>query len=134
MDALVGLKNFLSIINDNWTLIIVIIGLLIALGRKLKSFVSLSNDEKIVIAKKQVSASILKRITDAEQDYNNWVKAGEIKRSQVIMKIFEDYPILNNITNQEEVIEWIDLEIKNALKTLRTIMEENEKANMEQSG
>ena len=104
MDALIGVKNFLSFLNDNWTLIIVIAGLCVALGRKVKSYISLSNDEKIEIAKTQISESILKMITDAEKDYDDWVNAGAIKRSQVIKKIFEDYPILNNMTNQEEVI------------------------------
>ena len=131
MDALIGVKNFLSFLNDNWTLIIVIAGLCVALGRKVKSYISLSNDEKIEIAKTQISESILKMITDAEKDYDDWVNAGAIKRSEVIKKIFEDYPILNNMTNQEEVIKWIDTEINNALKTLRTIVEENSKRDKE---
>ena len=131
MDALIGVKNFLSFLNDNWTLIIVIAGLCVALGRKVKSYISLSNDEKIEIAKTQISESILKMITDAEKDYDDWVNAGAIKRSQVIKKIFEEYPILNNMTNQEEVIKWIDTEINNALKTLRTIVEENSKRDKE---
>ena len=133
MDALVGLKNFLSIVNDNWTLIIVIAGICIALKKKVKSYLSLSDNEKIDIAKQQISESMLKMITDAEEDYDSWVKAGEIKRSQVIKKIFEDYPILNNVTDQDSLIKWIDAEIKDALKTLRVIIEENSKLNMEQS-
>lgn len=133
MNALVGLKNFLSIVNDNWTLIIVIVGICIALKKKVKSYLSLSDNEKIDIAKQQISESMLKMITDAEEDYDSWVKAGEIKRSQVIKKIFEDYPILNNVTDQDSLIKWIDTEIKDALKTLRVIIEENSKLNMEQS-
>jgi hypothetical protein len=125
MNILTGIKNFLSFINDNWTLIIVIIGLAIAVYKKVKAYFSLSTDEKVAIAKKQISESILKMITDAEEDYENWVKAGEIKRSEVIKKIFDDYPILNNVTNQEELISWIDSEINNALKTLRAIIQEN---------
>lgn len=130
MNILVGVRNFLSLVNDNWTLIIVIIGLCIAIIKKIKSYISLTNDEKIEIAKKQISSSILKMITDAEEDYDSWVKAGEIKRSQVIKKVFADYPVLNNVANQDEIIEWIDEEIKTALKTLRAIIEENSKENI----
>ena len=108
-----------------------IIGLCIAITKKIKSYISLTNDEKIEIAKKQISSSILKMITDAEEDYDSWVKAGEIKRSQVIKKVFADYPVLNNVANQDEIIEWIDEEIKTALKTLRAIIEENSKENIE---
>ena len=131
MNILTGVRNFLSLVNDNWTLIIVIIGLCIAITKKIKSYISLTNDEKIEIAKKQISSSILKMITDAEEDYVSWVKAGEIKRSQVIKKVFADYPVLNNVANQDEIIEWIDEEIKTALKTLRAIIEENSKENIE---
>ena len=35
------------------------------------------------------------------------------------------YPILSQITNQDEVIAWIDNEIDNALKEMRKIFEEN---------
>lgn len=128
-----GIQNFLSLINDNWTSIMVIIGLILAIYRNAKVYFSKSNDEKIAIAKAQLRERMLKMITDAEEDYDSWVKAGEIKRSQVIKKIFEDYPILNNVTDQDSLIKWIDTEIKDALKTLRTIIEENSKLNMEQS-
>ena len=39
---LVGIKNFLELINQNWTLITVIIGLGILVFNKIKSYLSLS--------------------------------------------------------------------------------------------
>lgn len=127
VNALTGIKNFLQLINDNWMLIIAIIGLLIGLYQKIKKFLSLTTEEKIVTAKEQVRAAILKLITDAEMDYHDWVKAGEIKRSQVIKQIYADFPILNKVQNQDELIAWIDVEIDNALKTLRKVIEDNDK-------
>lgn len=120
-----GIKNFLQFVNDNWTTIIIIISLCIALYQKIKNYVSKSNDEKIAVAKKQVQEVILKLISDAEVDYNEWVKAGSIKRAQVIKKIFEDYPVLAKVTDQTALIEWIDETIDNALKTLREIVAMN---------
>ena len=125
MNILNGLKNFLQLINDNWTTIIVIIGLIIAIAKKGKDFFCKSDEEKIEIAKKQISVYILKLISDAECDYNEWVKAGSIKRSQVIAQIFAEYPILSKVTNQEELIAWLDDTINEALKELRKIVEEN---------
>lgn len=125
MIILNGLKNFLQLINDNWTVIIVIAGLVLAITKKAKDFLSKSDEEKIQIAKEQISASMLKWISDAEVDYNEWVKAGSIKRSQVIAKIFNDYPILSQVTDQETLIKWIDDTINEALKELRKIVEEN---------
>lgn len=127
MDILNGIKNFLSFINDNWTTILVIIGLVLALWKKIESYSKLSTDKKIEIAKKQISENILKLITQAEKDYAEWEKAGSIKRSEVISEIYKEYPILAKVVNQEELVKWIDEQIDNALPTLRDIIKENEK-------
>lgn len=127
MDILNGIKNFLSLINDNWTTILVIIGLALALWKKIESYLKLSTDKKIEIAKKQISENILKLITQAEKDYAEWEKAGSIKRSEVISEIYKEYPILAKVVNQEELVKWIDEQIDNALPTLRDIIKQNEK-------
>lgn len=130
MDILNGIKNFLSLINDNWTTILVIIGLLLALWKKFESYSKLSTEKKIEIAKKQISENILKLITQAEKDYAEWEKAGSIKRSEVISEIYKEYPILAKVVNQEELVKWIDEQIDNALPTLRDIIKENEKSDV----
>ena len=127
MDILNGIKNFLSFINDNWTTILVIVGLALALWKKIESYSKLSTDKKIEIAKKQISENILKLITQAEKDYAEWEKAGSIKRSEVISEIYKEYPILAKVVNQEELVKWIDEQIDNALPTLREIIKQNEK-------
>lgn len=121
-----GLKNFLSFMNDNWTTIVVIISLLIALYQKIRSFISKSNEEKIASAKAQIKEIVLKFITDAEIDYEHWNKTGSIKRSQVIQKIFEEYPILAKAVDQKAVIAWIDEFIDESLKELRKVLAEGE--------
>ena len=40
-------------------------------------------------------------------------------------EIYEEYPILNRIQNQDDLIQWIDEQINEALKTLRKIIESN---------
>lgn len=127
MDILNGIKNFLSLINDNWTTILVIVGLALALWKKIESYSKLSTDKKIEIAKKQISENILKLITQAEKDYAEWEKAGSIKRSEVISEIYKEYPILAKVVDQEELVKWIDEQIDNALPTLRDIIKQNEK-------
>lgn len=127
MDILNGIKNFLSLINDNWTTILVIIGLALALWKKIESYSKLSTDKKIEIAKKQISENILKLITQAEKDYAEWEKAGSIKRSEVINEVYREYPILAKVINQEELVKWIDEQIDNALPTLMDIIKQNEK-------
>lgn len=121
-----GIKNFLQFANDNWTTIIIIISLGIALYQRIKSYVSKSNKTKIDIAKKQIKEIVFKLISDAEDDYYNMISAGSIKRSQVIKKIFDDYPILSKVTDQEGLIKWIDEIICESLAELREIVAKNE--------
>lgn len=124
-NALYAVQNFLQLVNDNWTVIIVIVALLISIGKKAKEFFSKSDDEKIAIAKKQVQETMLKLITDAEIDWQDYKKSGSVKRAQVIEEIFEKYPILSKVTDQEELIAWIDETIDDALKTMREVFTEN---------
>lgn len=125
MIVLNGIKNFLELIEQNWTIIVVIVGLAIAVGKKAKDYFNKSDEEKIEIAKMQIQEIILKLISDAEADYEEWKKAGSIKRSQVIEEIFIEYPVLSKAVDQEELIGWIDEIIDKALITLREIVEEN---------
>ena len=125
MSILDGVKNFLEFVNENWTTIVVIIGLIIAIAKKGVAFFSKSDEEKIAIAKKQIQETVLKLITDAEENYNEWKQAGSIKRAQVIDELFANYPILSKVTNQEDLIKWIDDVIDESLITLREIVENN---------
>lgn len=122
---LIGIKNFLELINQNWTLITVIIGLVILVIKRIKNYISLSEQEKIDLALEQIRVTALKMVTDAECAYEDWVKAGAIKRSEVINEIFEKHPILNKVTDQEALIKTIDEIIDDALVEMRKIIEEN---------
>lgn len=118
-----GIKNFLQIINDNWVTICVIISLAISAFQKIKGFIQKSDAEKIAIAKKQIRETMLKMVSDAEADYDEWNKSGKIKRSQVIKKIYEMYPVLAKAVDQEGLTAWIDAEIDASLGTLNTLIE-----------
>lgn len=126
MNIFVGIRNFLEIVNENWTSILIIISLLVAIYKKTKDYFNQSNSEKVEVAKAQITEIILKLISDAEIDYETWNKAGSIKRSQVIKQIYTDYPILSKVIDQEAIIAWIDETIDNSLKTLRKIVSENQ--------
>lgn len=120
-----GLQKFLQLLNDNWTSILVCIGLVIGIVKKTQDYMSKSQDEKIEIAKKQIQTTILKMISDAEVDWQEWSEAGSIKRAQVIKQIYEEYPILSKVVDQKALIEWIDEKIDSALDTLREIVKTN---------
>ena len=125
MIILDGITKFLTFVNDNWVLITTAVGLALAVGNKVREYLNKSKEEKIEIAKAQINEVMLMLVTEAECDWREWQKCGEVKRAQVIDQVFAMYPILSQITNQEEVISWIDSAIDDALKTMRKIFEEN---------
>lgn len=125
-----GVYNFLTFVNNNWMMIAAIIVLIVAIFKKFKAFFSKSQEEQIEIAKAQISEVMLKLVTKAEQDWLEWQKAGGIKRSQVIDQIFAMYPILSQVSNQEEIIAWIDDAIDTALEEMRVIFEQNKVAKL----
>lgn len=121
-----GLQKFLQILNDNWTSILVCAGLIVGIVKKTQDYMSKSQEEKIELAKKQIQTTILKMISDAEVDWQEWSKAGSIKRSQVIKQIYDEYPILTKVVDQDALIKYIDEQIDGALDTLREIVKTNE--------
>ena len=133
MNILNGIQNFLMLVNEHWTEIIVIIGLALVLYKRVKDYLGKTNEEKIEIAKAQIKETVLRLVTDAEMDYKEWVKAGAVKRAQVVEEIFMMYPILAKVTNQKELVAWIDDIIDEALETLREIFAENESQEAEAS-
>ena len=120
-----GIQNVLQYINDNWTAIVIILSLIIALYQKIKAFLQTSNEQKIENAKKQISESMLKWVSDAEFDYADLMKAGSVKRSKVISEIYEKYPVLLKVIDQEALTAWIDEQIVSALKNMKQVIEEN---------
>ena len=108
-----GIKVFLQFINDYWTSIMIIISILASIYVKVKTFMKKSKEERIVAAKMQIKEIVLKLVADAELEYGDWAKAGSLKRSEVIQRIFENYPVLSAITDQKTVINWIDMAISN---------------------
>lgn len=121
-NALNFIKDVLYVANNYWTLVVVIIGLFIALYEKVKTYMKTSKEEKINMAKKALKENLLKYMSDAEIEWSIYEKSGEIKRSQVITKIYEEYPILKECINQEELINYIDTEIKKLKVTVDKVI------------
>lgn len=126
MNIMTSIEKTLRFINDNWTTILVCIGLIIGIYKKIVDYISRTNEEKIEIAKKQVYQTILRIVTKAELDFEDWNSAGSVKRSQVIQEIYNRYPILGKVLEQDEVIAWIDDLINDSLTELEAINEKNE--------
>jgi hypothetical protein len=122
-----GIERFIGYLSENWVMLLVLTGALISISRLVSKYLALDNVEKIETAKKLIKEIMLKMITEAEIDFEEWNKSGSIKRSKVIAEIYDKCPILSKAASQKEVIAFIDAEINNSLKTLREILKENKK-------
>ena len=122
MDSII---NFLAFLNENWIYILICIGIIVGIIQKTISYFEKSTKEKIEIAKSQVKEILLKMVADAEAEYSDILDAGKIKRSKVISNIFDQFPILSKVIDQDNLISWIDSEIDNSLDTLHSIIDSN---------
>lgn len=126
-----AITRLLTWIRDNWASIIAILGLCYAIYLKAKKtytdWVAKTEEEKqaeldkqIEIAKKILGELILSLVSEAEVMWKDeGSKLGEIKRSYVINQIFEMLPVLSYVTDQEELLAYIDELIDKALVIVR---------------
>ena len=87
-----------------------------------------SHFEEYLETQKIVNIDIEQRMKDAFIDYAMSVivsRAGAVKRSEVIDTIFQKYPILNRVTDQDALIAEIDNMIDSALVEMREILSKN---------
>ena len=83
---------------------------------------SLSEEEQIEATLKIVKEELLKLMSDAEVEWMNWKKTGALKKSQVIGKIYEQFPILKDYINQDELIEKISTMIDEEMLLLDDVI------------
>lgn len=126
-----AIMRLLTWIRDNWTAIIAIIGLMYAIYLKAKKtwedWQKMTEEEKqkelekqIEAAKKILAELILSLVSRAEIEWKDeGSKLGPIKRAQVIEEVFEQLPVLTYVTDQEELLAYIDELIDKALVIVR---------------
>lgn len=117
-----GLMNTLKVINENWSNIVIIISTIIVLVNKVKKYFAMSKEERVESALKVVKTELLKIMSDAEVEWNEFEKSGELKKSQVIKSIYEQFPILNDYIDQDKLIEKINDMIEDQLKSVDKII------------
>lgn len=130
-----GLQNLLNLINEHWTEIVGIIIVLYSIYLKAKKTyadwkakseaekeaeIKKAQEKAIASARQALGTQILKMVAKAEVDWNDaGSKLGEIKRSQVIAEIYKQYPILETVADQQELLAYIDDLINEALIIVR---------------
>jgi hypothetical protein len=119
-----GILNFLTWLSDNWTMVLMCVVIVISLAQRAKVFFSKSKEEQVKIALEQVRLEMLDLVTEAEKTYGSGT--GTLKRSQVIQKVFERYPILSKVTSVDSLTIQLDKMINDSLSDMRKLLESNE--------
>ena len=124
-------EKFLRWIIENWTAIVAVAGLIYAIYLKAKKtwedWQEMTEEERqkeleaqIEIAKKVLGELVLSLVSRAEIEWKDeGSKLGVIKRAQVIEEIYDTLPILAQVTDQEELLAYIDELIDKALVIVR---------------
>ena len=117
-----SINNTLTLINEYWSAILIILVIAFIIFTKIRKFMSLSEEEQIEATLKIVKEELLKLMSDAEVEWMNWKKSGVLKKSQVIGKIYEHFPILKDYINQDELIEKISTMIDEEMLLLDVVI------------
>lgn len=130
-----SLTKLLQFIVDNWSQIIIIATLLLTIITKTEKFIKdwqaktqeekeaaakAAFDKAVETAKKALADYILILVSKAEIDWKSQDgKLGATKRAQVIEEIYKKYPVLEQVQDKKELLDYIDKLINEALVTVR---------------
>lgn len=114
-------SKVLEFISDNWFLIVITI---VVITYIIDELVKRSEEEEIATAKHLIAVNIDAIVAEAELKFADYEKSGQIKRSYVIQTIYEKYPIFSKIVEQEELLDWIDKLIEQAVARLKLTISE----------
>jgi hypothetical protein len=118
-----SIELFINFLLENWTFIITILACGYLAFIKIKKWNSLSEEEKINTSLTILREQMLSYVAEAEQNFGSGT--GTLKRSEVIKKVYEDYPILSNVIEQDQLILVLDKYIDESLVELRKLLEDN---------
>ena len=102
-----AIKNTITLIEENWTNILIVISFVIVASKKIAEYIKMSKEERVEAALKIIKEELLKLMSDAEIDWEDYKKSGDIKKSQVIAEIYTKFPFLKDYIEQEELIQRI---------------------------
>ena len=119
-----GINNTIALINQYWSTLIALVGFVFLLSVEIKKYLKMSDEEKVQAALKAIKPILLKHMSEAEVKWDNYKKAGELKKSAVIQKVYDQFPVLKTYKNQDELIKMIETMIDEQLVEVNRIINE----------
>ena len=117
-----GIINTLQMIQHNWSNIVICIVILFTIINRTVAFFKLSKEERVEAALKIIRKELLKFMSDAEVEWSEFEKAGNLKKSQVINNIYSQFPFLKEYINQDELLSKISDMIEDTMSEMNKII------------
>ena len=122
-----SIVKVLKWLYDNWSAVVIIIGLLTAVIVKLKAWSKLSADEKLQAAnsEKEKALTQLKQlalswVTVIEETWSGIEKSGYIQKSEFFERVYDKLPVLSQYS--DEIEQTVSDIIDGALIEMRDIL------------
>lgn len=121
-----GINNFANLIQGQWTNILVVIAIVAGLIRSIINHSTMNEEQRVQAALKVISEELMKMMVQAEIQWKDYKKSGELKRSQVIKDIYNQFPFLSRYMDQEKLVQTIYDMIDKQMDNMNELMKKNE--------
>ena len=121
-----GINNFANLIQGQWTNIVVVIAIIAGLVRSIITYYTMNEEQRVQAALKVISEELMKMMVQAEIQWKDYKKSGELKRSQVIKDIYNQFPFLSRYMDQEKLVQTIYEMIDKQMDNMNELMKKNE--------
>ena len=119
-----SLQLLMENLTLNWSNIVLILISAVAVVISAKRFLKMSKKEKVEAALSIIKEELLHLMINAELDWLEIAKSGKLKKSQVISKIYEQFPFLQTFVDQKYLLNTIDLMIDEVKEELDKLLED----------
>ena len=86
----------------------------------------MNEEQRVQAALKVISEELMKMMCQAEIQWKDYKKSGELKRSQVIKDIYNQFPFLSKYMDQDKLVQTIYDMIDKQMDAMNKLMEKNE--------
>ena len=123
-------NNVVNSLSNSLPTIIIVIAIIIGVVRMVIQYSKMTKEERVNTALKVIKEELLKLMSDAEIEWEDYKKSGELKKSQVLKEIYSQFPFLATYIDQDTLVnklyELIDNEMENMNKIINNTTADKE--------
>ena len=123
-------NNVVNSLSNSLPTIIIVIAIIIGVVRMVIKYSKMTKEERVNTALKVIKEELLKLMSDAEIEWEDYKKSGELKKSQVLKEIYSQFPFLATYIDQDTLVnklyELIDNEMENMNKIINNTTTDKE--------